>query len=120
MPKRLSDSVKVKYLDGDHVVTQLRQCAAGLKKTNPNVLRIILFGSLVHGDYGPRSDADLLIVLSEDKRRRIDRIPEFLRAFSDASVPVDVLPLTAAELQNEIDQKNLHIQRILNEGVEIG
>ena len=119
MQKKLSDSVKIRYLNGEEILTQLRRCATRLKKSDPNVLRVILFGSLIHGDYGPRSDADLLIILSSDKRRRIDRIPEFLHAFSDVTVPVDVLPLTTEELDNEVDQNNLHIRRILNEGVEI-
>jgi predicted nucleotidyltransferase len=120
MQKKLSNSVKIKYLKGEAVIAQLRRCARSLKKTNPNVLRVILFGSLVHGDYGPRSDADLLIVLNSDKRRRIDRIPKFLHEFSDVSAPVDVLPLTILELQKELDNNNLHIHHILKNGIEIG
>jgi predicted nucleotidyltransferase len=99
---------------------QLRRCAVNLKNSNPNVLRVILFGSLVHGNYGPRSDADLLIILASDERRRIDRIPELLHIFSDVAVPVDVFPLTFQELQKEVDSDNLHIKRILKEGMEIG
>ena len=120
MQEKLSDSVKIKYLKGEAVLAQLKHCAANLKRTNFNVLRVILFGSLVQGDYGPRSDADLLIILNSDKRRRIDRIPEFLHSFSDVSVPVDVLPLTVKEVQKELDNNNLQIQRILKDGIEIG
>ena len=112
--------MKIKYLKGEAVITQLRRCAVNLKKSNPNVLRVLLFGSLVQDNYGPRSDADLLIILASDERRRMDRIPEFLHIFSDVAVPVDVFPLTLQELQKEVDSDNLHLKRILKEGVEIG
>ncbi len=120
MQKKLSNSVKIKYLNGEAVIEQLKRCAVNLKRSNPNVLGVILFGSLVHGDYGPRSDADLLIILASDERRRIDRIPEFLHSFSEVIIPVDVFPLTTHELQQEVVSDNLHIKRILKEGMEIG
>ena len=120
MQKSSSDSVKVRYLDREKVLEELRECAAALKRNNHNVHRVLLFGSLLEGNYGPRSDADLLIVMSYDNRRAIDRIPEFLNAFSRVSVGVDVIPLTKAELHKEIESDNSLFLRIVEKGLEIG
>ena len=64
--------------DGDHEWSAFafQQAAARL----PALRRVILFGSLVAGIPTPRSDADLLVVLSEsDHREPRDRVPEVLR-----------------------------------------
>jgi predicted nucleotidyltransferase len=56
-------------------------------------------GSLVSGIPTPRSDADLLVVLSDsahpDPR---DRVPEVRRALGPLPCPADLFVLTAAEL----------------------
>lgn len=62
-----------------------------------------LFGSLVRGDYGPESDADLLIILDTDPRRCVDRMPEFLIYFSGLGVAVDVFPYTLEEIASMSD-----------------
>jgi len=61
------------------------------------VREVWLFGSLARGDATPRSDADLLIVVDEDRRRPMDRVPEFLLLLEGIGRPTDVLVLTAAE-----------------------
>jgi len=101
-------------------MTNLQDAANKLLKRNFNVLRIILFGSLVKGNYGPGSDADILIVLSSDSRRRIDRIPEFLGAFSEVPVSVDVFPLTEEELHQALNNNNFFYNRAVKEGIELG
>jgi len=67
---------------------------------DPNVLEVVLFGSLVKGNAGPRSDADLLIVPAESRERFTDRIGRYLPAFVEASVAVDVFPYTQVEMHN--------------------
>ncbi|WP_245218405.1 nucleotidyltransferase domain-containing protein [Pyrobaculum islandicum] len=49
---------------------------------------MVLIGSLARGDYTAFSDADVVIVLREDGRRPMDRIPDFL----DSSFPIDLEP----------------------------
>jgi len=98
----------------------LHACAAKLHRTNNTIESIRLFGSLVSGNYAPGSDADVLIILSSDLRRKIDRIPEFLRYFSAVSVGIDIIPLTRDEIKNAIAAGNLFIQRILKESIELG
>ena len=120
MRKVSSNTVTVKYLNRNEIMTQLQRCAATLKQSNKNVLHIYLYGSLVQDTYGPRSDADLLIVLAADQRRRIDRIPELQAAFSQVEVGVDVLPLTEKELRQEIADNNDYLSQIIERGMELG
>ncbi len=59
-----------------------------------------LFGSLVRGDYGPGSDADLLVILQADPRRLIDRMPELLECFSGIGIAIiDEFPYTMEEIE---------------------
>ena len=77
------------------MVRSLRELATRLVRSNPDVAAVVLFGSLARGDYGLRSDADLLVCLRAERADRpADRIPPFLAAFLGALVPVDVFPLT--------------------------
>lgn len=66
-------------------------------KANPNVIEVRLFGSLARSTHAPGSDADIYVLLREDPRRFVDRIPEFMEAFSGVGVSVEVLPYTVEE-----------------------
>ena len=117
MQKRPSDFVKINYLDRDYVLAQIRDQVRKLFRKNGNIVRVLFFSSLVREDYGPGSDADLLIVLKSDCRRMIDRIPEFLQAFSKVPVAIDVLPMTEKELEGRLNANDLHVKHILKVGL---
>jgi predicted nucleotidyltransferase len=110
--------VKISYLKGSEVLSQLRQAAQALKQ-NPNVVKIYLFGSFVRGDYRPGSDADISIILNNDNRHAIDRIPEFLDYFAEVKVPVDLFPYTLAEVEKMKASNNALWREILATGVEL-
>lgn len=120
MPRKSSSFVKIHYFNYNRIIRELHSCASALRQANDKIDSIRLFGSLVKGNYAPGSDADVLIILSSDLRRKIDRIPEFLQSFSEVSVGVDVIPLTRDEIQQAITEGNLFIQSILKEGLELG
>jgi predicted nucleotidyltransferase len=66
----------------------------------PAIRRVILFGSLVQGVPTPRSDADLLVEVSESSHAEPrHRIPEALRAFQPLPCPLDLFVLTSAEIE---------------------
>ncbi len=115
MRKRLLDTVKVYSLNREEIINKLTSLAQRLLEENKNVLRVILFGSLASKGHSPRSDIDLLVVLSDDNRRRMDRIPEFLRYFLEVGHPVDVLVYTAKEIEDEKEESFL--KRVLGQGV---
>ncbi|GIX49476.1 MAG: nucleotidyltransferase [Candidatus Tectimicrobiota bacterium] len=91
--------VSVTFLELEPLLARLRERAQQLLVANPRVRKVVLFGSLVRGNFCPGSDADLLIVLEDDPRRFIDRIPEFLAHFGGLGLAVDVFPYTAAEIE---------------------
>lgn len=90
-----------------------------LVKKNHAIEKIYLFGSFATGKATLYSDADILVVLSKDKRRIIDRLDEFIIEFSDAPVPVDTLVYTQEELQKMIGENNLFIKRIMREAIAL-
>ena len=118
MPERLSSSVKVRYLDREEILTQLRAAARKLKRQR-NVQKVILFGSIGRGDCVPGSDADLCILLKEDHRRIIDRIPDLLDFFSDVNVPVDIFPYTVEEYEEMQRSGNPMVREIVRTGIEL-
>ena len=97
----------------------MKRVALALAGECPNVLEVRLFGSLAKGNYAPGSDADVLVVLREDARPLLDRIPEFLRRFLDVSVPVEVFPYTRAELERMRRQGVSFMNSIDREGIRL-
>lgn len=99
MPRRSSSSAGAVYLDRERRIEELRIAACRAASRLPALRRVILFGSLVAGIPTPRSDADLLVVLSEsDHREPRDRVPEVRRALTPLPCSVDLFVLTSAEL----------------------
>jgi predicted nucleotidyltransferase len=96
--------VKVRFLNREEIVSRLVVLAKRLLAARADVIEVSLFGSLVRGNYAPGSDADILILLREDSRRFIDRIPEFLTHFSNVGVPIEVFPYTQDELEKMADR----------------
>jgi predicted nucleotidyltransferase len=90
--------VKVTFLEREPLLARLTERAHQLLASDPRVLEVGLFGSLVRGNYGPGSDADLLVILAADARRFVDRLPEYLRHFSGLGIAVDVFPYTREEI----------------------
>ena len=105
-------SVKTFWLDKDYIRHQLSRAANALK-ADRNVLRIVLFGSFAQDRAVPGSDVDILIVLQSDCRRFIDRIPEYLDAFSDIGIGVDVFPYTVDELDNPVARNAMATGKVL-------
>ena len=108
-----SDSVKVFFADKDKVMRELRAWAAELKRTQPAVAKVGLFGSYATDTYGPRSDADLLIVLGACDKPFRDRISDFL--LNSVSIPCDVFPYTADEIEQLQREDSPWINHVLRE-----
>ena len=98
MQKIFFPSSRPIFVNEEAVIKKLRKIALQLSKENRNTEAIYLFGSYLKGTAGLHSDADVLVVLKEDRRRPIDRLDEFILAFLEAPIPVDVLAATMAEV----------------------
>jgi len=107
-------SVKTFWLDKDFIRQQLRTAVDALKG-DKKLLKIVLFGSFAKDRAVPGSDLDILIVLQSDSRRFIDRIPEYLDAFSERGIGVDVFPYTVKELDNPVARNALENGKVLFE-----
>ncbi len=62
MPSRSFSSAAVTFLDLEQVLDDLRRAAAEARREYPEIVRVLLFGSLVRGNWTAASDADLIVV----------------------------------------------------------
>jgi len=106
MQQPSSSSVRIHWLDSERTTEMLRVAVRQMMARQPEVERVLLFGSLARGQAVPGSDADLLVVLSAADEPFIERIPSYLP--TGAPIGVDVFPYT----QQEID-------RMLAEGLPL-
>lgn len=90
--------------------------AARLAARDPEVRRVLLFGSFARGDFTPRSDIDLLVVLASSDLPVPDRIARALGACG--SYPTDVFPLTEEELRQRLAAGDPFWTRAMAEGIE--
>lgn len=99
--KESLNSVKVFWLEQEKLLTQLRNLAVGIGKRDENILKIILFGSLVERRAVPGSDADILVILRKEDKPFMERLVEWSRRFT-LDFPVEVFPYTKKELNNPV------------------
>ena len=117
MPRIFFPSSDPTFLDEEKIVSELRELSLKISKKNGKIKRIYLFGSYAESNACLRSDADILIVVSQDERPMMDRLDEFMLEFADASVPVDVLVYTEEELERAISEKNRFLTKIAESGL---
>ena len=120
MRRRSSSSAGAVYLDRERRVEELRLAASRAAARLPALRRVILFGSLVAGIPTPRSDADLLVVVSEsDHREPRARMPEVLRALMPLPCPVDLFVLTSEELDRHTRERHPLVREALEHGRDL-
>jgi predicted nucleotidyltransferase len=83
---------------------------------HPDVSRVLLFGSCARGDFGARSDLDLLVVLKSSDRSIPERIGELIGECT--AYPTDVFPLTEAELAARVRERDPFWTRALREAID--
>jgi predicted nucleotidyltransferase len=102
MQRRSSNSAGAVYLDREARIRELEQMARRAAARLPEIRRILLFGSLVSGIPTPRSDADLLVEVSNSAQENPrERTSEVLRVMSPLVCPIDLYVYTTSEL-NEL------------------
>ena len=101
-PNGSSPSLVVKSNNQAAVEAAVRRWARRLLASRPEVLRVIWFGSRVHGAPAPGSDVDACVVISRSDRRFRDRIGDYLPF--GFPVGIDLFPYTVAELDRLRDE----------------
>ena len=97
MPNKSWSGAKVRFLDYDQILRDLRQAAREAKAAHPEIVKVLLFGSLAQGDWTADSDADLIVVVGR-------QFPDFLgsrvpyQVFT-RSIPTDSLVYSEAEFR---------------------
>jgi predicted nucleotidyltransferase len=110
-------SVKVTYFEKEKVWKALRELAAKLERSHPEIRRALVFGSLVHDRAVPGSDVDLLLVLDQSELPFLDR-PARYRP-EGFPVGLDVFAYTTDEIDKMLHEGNFFVKRALAEGVTL-
>lgn len=119
-PRLSPSSAGAIYLDKHRRIEDLRQAARRAEARLPSISRVILFGSLVSGTPTPRSDADVLIVVTRSEHARAaDRVPELLRAMAPLPCPVDLFVITADELERAQREQSPLVREALAAGLDL-
>ena len=97
MPEPLSSFAEVRFLDYDQVLSGLRQAVSEAKAAHPEIVKVLLFGSLVQGNWTADRDADLIVVVGRE-------FPDFLSSRSPyqiftRSIPTDSLVYSEREFE---------------------
>ena len=97
MQKPSSSSVEVRFIDLNEVLADLRRAVAEAKAGHPEIVKVLLFGSLVRGNWTADSDADLVVVVEKE-------FPDFLGSRTPyqifaKSVPTDSLVYSMREFE---------------------
>jgi len=109
---------RISSVDRNELLGRLREIAARIRRENPEVVDLRLFGSFARGDCFGNSDVDVLIVLSESNEDALDRILRFRKHF-DLELPLDLLVLTENEIQEALSRHRAFIRDALHDGLSI-
>jgi predicted nucleotidyltransferase len=66
MPNKSWSGAEVRFLDYDQILRDLREAVREAKAAHPEIVKVLLFGSLVQGDWTADSDADLIVVVGRE------------------------------------------------------
>lgn len=106
-------------MDAEALRSRLEEIAGRIRREHPKVQKIWLFGSFARGDFTPRSDVDIAILLSEDGGPFLTRADAFLDYFADLPLDVNLLVYTQEEMERMLAEGNW-LARAVVEGVPLG
>lgn len=107
------------YLNRERRIRDLREAARRAQARLPSIRRMILFGSLAAGVPTPRSDADLLVVMTNREGPGRDRVPELLAALSPLPCRVDLFVVSEHELARARQDNAPLVREALTKGIDL-
>ena len=117
MPEPFSSFAEVRFLDYNQVLSDLRQAVREAKAGHPEIVKVLLFGSLVQGNWTADSDADLIVVVRRE-------FPDFLgsrapyQIFTPA-IPTDSLVYSEQEFEQMSADPESLLARNLAAAIEL-
>ncbi|MBN2372412.1 nucleotidyltransferase domain-containing protein [bacterium] len=118
LQKQSLGSVKFISINRKELIKTLKKSAESLKIKYPEIIDIILFGSIARKEEIGTSDIDIVIISKNMKENSFERISKFTKEF-DLKIPLDVLVYNKEEVDCMIKEKNSFIINILKEGISL-
>ncbi len=112
-------SVKIVSLDRARLLAELGRIADRIRREQPEVLEVRLFGSLARGSHTGTSDVDVLLVVSSTGEPNPVHRPLVFLPYFDLPVPFDLLVLTSDELRRRLSLGDPFVQRIRQDSVAL-
>ncbi len=112
-------SPEIISIDRPRLLDELREVAARLVQDDPNVLQIILYGSVAKGRYTPESDIDILIVVRESNSKFLERRDAFFPHFLHLPMDVDIKVYTFGEVKKMLENGNPFMKEVMETGMSI-
>jgi predicted nucleotidyltransferase len=116
MPEPFSTSVEVRFINRDQVICDLQAAAAEAKRVYPEIVKVLLFGSLVDGTWTADSDADLMIVVGKEFADFFESCRYQIYA---NSIPTDSLVYSAAEFEKQARDPQSFVAQNLSRAIEL-
>ena len=120
MPKQLSKMPGVfttfassRFLNREQVIVELKNAVSALKKQCAEVQAVYLFGSFASGTPTPKSDADLLIISTNENR------DEILAIFDSVPVTVDLFIMSPSSFQLKMHAGKGVVGEALRRGIRL-
>jgi predicted nucleotidyltransferase len=110
------NSAKVRFIDYDQTLRSLRKAVAEAKAAHPEIVRVLLFGSLVNGTWTADSDADLIVVVRKEFAGLSGRGPYYVLA---ESIATDSLIYSEAEFERLSRDSSSFLARNLPSAIEL-
>ena len=111
------NSAGPRFVDRNEILIVAREAARRIAARHQGVKRVLLFGSFARGDYGVRSDLDLLVILNNADKQVHERLADFLEDAPD--YPTDMLVYTEHELQCRLAEENSFLGRAMREAIQL-
>lgn len=89
-------SAEVRFLDRAAVLDDLQRATAAARRAHPEILRVLLIGSLARGDWTADSDADLVVVVDREFLGLLERSRYQIHS---SAIPTDTLVYSRAEFE---------------------
>ncbi len=117
MQNKSWSGAEVRFLDYGEILRDLRQAAGEAKAAHPEIIKVLLFGSLAQGNWTADSDADLIVVVRRE-------LPDFLRSRApyqifSRSIPTDSLVYSEAEFQRSSCEPESFLAQNLPTAIEL-
>ncbi len=80
MQNKSWSGAEVRFIDYDQTLRNIRKAVAEAKAAYPQIVKVLLFGSLVNGTWTADSDADLIVVVRKELAGFSSRCPFYIFA----------------------------------------